>query len=273
MQDPTSSTPPTVPQPPIQISVSVGSKLKAYLYIGLAIAVLICGVWVYGMWRDYQILKSEHQISLQNQKALGDSISVQAAKITVITSEVRDLKAENADLKGKNVALQVKNKILVDSIKILGKSTATITDSSVRVPFSGQKNIFHFDGWTLANLRHLELSTWELNGHFDPINTKSVLFKDVDGFWKLKSMSLTEGIILRGTSDLDDDTFNALQKYSPPAPLNHFGLNVQANTKDFYGGIIFRYDERWYLNLDYRFMNAQSQWFDNMLVGVSYFLF
>lgn len=245
-----------------------------YVYIGIAILVLLAGAWVYSLWLDYQSLKYEHEITLQNSQALKDSLEVAAGTVAVITAQVRDLKTENQDLKGKNVALQIKNKLILDSLHAQGTADSTIiTDSTATVKFKGKQKFANFSGWTLADLKDSSKSLWDLSLAFDEIDTKHVLFKDTDGLWKMKSISLTDGARVKGISAIDDDTFNALQKYSPPVPPKNFGLHLQASTADIWGGIVIRYNERWYVNLNYRFVNAKPQWSDNAMIGLSYFLF
>lgn len=247
---------------------------KTYLYIGIAILALFGASKIFALWQDYQALKFAHETTLQNQAALEDSLTVAAGKETVLASQVRDLKSENQDLKGKNVALQIKNKALLDSLHSQGDADSTIlTDSTAKVTFKGKEKFAHFSGWTLADLRDSSRSKWSLNMWFDDIDTRTVLFQDTDELWKLKSISLTEGVRVKGISTLDDDTFAALQKYSPPIPPKNFGLNLQANTENIWGGVIFRFDERWYLNANYRIVNTQPKLIDNVLIGVSYFLF
>jgi len=248
-------------------------NLKQYLYLGLAVIVAAFSIWAYGQWKDYQALKFEHQMTLQNAQAFKDSANIQAAKVTILASQVHDLAAENKDLKGKIVALQIDNQALIAQINAHGTGTATVTDTTIKVAFKDSIGIVHYNGETQYNLKTKE-STYYLFASFEPINTKTVLFKDpVDGLWKLKSISLTEGITVKGISTLDDDTFAALQKYTPPTPPKTFGLNVQFGTTDFYGGIIFRFSDRWYLNLNYKVVNQQPKWIDNTLIGVSYFVF
>jgi len=246
--------------------------LKTYFYIGLAIVILLSGSWIYSLWQDYQALRFEHQIILQNQQAYKDSLTVIAGKETILVSQVQDLTSENQGLKEEKAALIIKVSILIDSIKNSGGSTAIITDSSVRVTFTGKKSIVNFTGWTLANLIIPDSSKWDLSLFFDPVETKAVLYKD-DELWKLKTISLTEGIRVKGISILDDDTFAALQKYEPPVQSKNLGFNVQANTRDIWGGLIIKYNNQWYFNANYRIVNQQPKWIDNALVGVSYFLF
>jgi hypothetical protein len=247
--------------------------IKMGFYIALAITLYGGGNWVYGLWKNYQTLKFEQQMTFQNQRALEDSLFVLAGKQTIITSQVRDLTVENQELKGKTVALTIKTRVLADSLRRHGRdTTAIITDSSASVKFSGKEKFANFSGWTSANLKTPTLSTWGLDLWFDEITTKAILFKDFDDLWKLKTISLTDGINIHGISVLDDNTFAALQKYSPPVPPKNFGIQFQGNTSDIWGGIIFRYNDRWYFNTNYRVINSQSKWFENLLIGTSYFV-
>ena len=250
-------------------------NLKTGFYIGLALIVLFVAKWAYGVWTDYQTLQHEHQMSLQNQQALSDSLNVLASRETVIASKIEDLALKKDTLQHKNTILEIKTKLLLDSLKKQGKANNTLaTDSTVKVTFSSKELFVNFNGWTLANLRDTSLSTWGLEMKFDDIDTRADLFQDpIDKLWKLHTISLMPGVQLKGISTLDEKTYDMLQKYKAPQPPKSLGLNLQFNTKDCWGGIILRYNEQWYLNANYRVVNALPRWTDNLLLGISYFLF
>jgi hypothetical protein len=246
--------------------------LKTYLYISLAVVISVALIWAYGQWQDYQTLKFEHSVTLQNTQAYKDSVTVLAGKYTILASQVYNLTAENNDLKGKVIALQVDNQSLITQLNAHGSGTTALTDTSADVNFKDSVGIAHFTGQTHVDLRS-KLSNWNLIMTFDPINTKAVLFKDVDGLWKLKTTSLTDGVLVKGESSLDDATFAALQKYEPPVPPKNFGLRGQFTTVDAWGGFIFRYSDRWYIDGSYRVIHPQPKLIDNLQIGVSFFLF
>lgn len=247
--------------------------MKSYLYVGLAILLLAGVGWVYGLWRDYQSLKYQHQMALQNTQAWKDSASSKAAKIGDLAVQVRLLIDENKGLKNEKIVLITRNRILLDSLHISGRADSTIFgDSTIYVKFSGTEKFAHFDGYTFTNLR-TDSSTWNLALNFDDLSVNTSLYQ-ADGIWRYKTESLTEGVMIKTiNSTLDEETYAALQKYSPPEPPKNFGFNLQASPADLWGGAIIRFNNQWYLNANYKLTNNQPNWSDNVLVGLSFFIF
>lgn len=246
--------------------------IKQYLYLFLAALAIGVGYKAYDVWNEYQALKVEHQILQQNELALKDSISMQAAKMVEITSYVKNLETKYDKVNKQYTAVKIENSALIDTIKILKKKTeSTFTDSSVTVAFEGKEKIVYYKGSTLSNLK-TKTSIYNLVLSFDTVKTSSFLFRDENQIWKIRSVSQTDGVNVLGISTIDDGTFNALQKYSPPVPPKNLGIGLQFNMNDLYGTIIFRVDSRFYLGGGYK-LNDQKELKDNVMLNIHYMLF
>jgi hypothetical protein len=210
--------------------------MKLYLYITISILVLAFGVWIYNLYQDNKRLQLEKDKFEQNAQALKDSISVMADSLTVTTSFVRDLN-NKLDKKTKDyIALQSKYEVVVKKLHVHDTTTSIVTDSTVKVEFSGEQNIVKYNGYTLYDLLHKK-SSYELTLSFDPIAVQSEIFKDKDEKWKIRTYSLTSGVDVKGISIIDDKIFASMQKVTEVEKKTfwshlHFGVGVGVTYTD-----------------------------------------
>jgi len=253
-------------------------NIKTIGIIVLILTLVGFGYWIYSQYQDYQKLKLEKQITEQNNQALKDSNTVKADKITTLAAFIRNLKSTHQKDSLKNIALESKISILIDSLKIKGQAVTAISDSGDTVKFAGKQGITLFEGFTFLN-RNTKVSNYSLSLNFpDPVLVKSYLFEeDATKLWKIRTESLIPGIKVFGTSTLDEETFNRLQKYQQSNELSpsSFGLSLLGSKENVYAGTIFNVYQGWYINLNYRLNNkeANNEWFDRMLLGLHLFLF
>lgn len=248
-------------------------SIKTYLYLILS-GLLILGLGLgYKLYLENQALKIKNQIEVQNRAALEDSLKIQAGKMTEITSFVKNLQTDLSKAKKQNIALQINNQMLIDSIQILKRNAHTeSTDSTITVSFDGTEKIVKFDGWTMTNLKSMT-SEWGLNMNFLPIDTRSELFQENE-IWKIRTISLTDGVMVKGISTIDEKTFMALQKYAPPISPKNIGVTVHLQGfKEIYLGLTTRINREWLVDIGYRMSNKSSIWNENILIGGHYFIF
>ena len=199
---------------------------------------LVVSYFAYNLYTENQQLKFESAKSKQNELAYLDSLNKAKDSIQVIASYVADLnqKVLNTSTENKKVnneihALKAKYEIAIDSINILNKKTkGYIIGDSVIVPFEGKQIIATYTGNTLMNIKTKE-STYSLKILFDDIDTRSELFLDEsDNMWKMRTISMTPGIKLRGISILDENVFRK---------ISGIGVNKSDKEKIFGIGGIF----------------------------------
>ena len=178
--------------------------------------------FVYNLYTENQQLKFENAKSKQNELAYTDSLTRVKDSIQVMTSYVEDLNKkvsissnENKKLNKEVYALKAKYEIAIDSIYILNKKVnGYMSGDSAIVPFEGKEKIVTYVGRTIFNIKSKE-GTVSLKLTFDDVDARSELFLDEsDNVWKMRTISMSPGIKLRGISIIDENVFRKLSGIS-----------------------------------------------------------
>jgi hypothetical protein len=252
-----------------------GEKLmapKTYLYLGVTIAVLALGTWVWNLYAENQRLQLERGILTQNLAATQDSLNVLADSVAITTSFVRDLTTQIEGDSVDYIALQTKYQIALRKIQARDTAHAVVSDSTIRIDFVGDKSIAHYNGFTLYDT-HSQKSSYELSLSFSPIEVGAELFKDGE-LWKIRTYSITPDIDVKGSAVLDDGTYAALQKYSPPEHRKTIGVGLNYTVNQLFGGMVLNGND-WVVMAGYRINHTPSprNWFDGAHIGIYRLLF
>lgn len=234
---------------------------------GIALVLLISGaLWVKGLYDDYQVLKFEHQVLTQNEMALRDSVEQLRGKVSEGAAFVRDLNTKLDRERKRYNALNVQFYAFIDSIRNSGGAVPVWKDSSVSVSFKGSKGIASFKGSTNVRLRD-SIGTWFLDIWFPyPIEIRERLEQSSEGIWLFRSESLTDGVQVKSTATLDEDTFRRLQKYAPPEPENRFMLGAVLGQ---HGGPAVGYKfKSWSIMGYYSLLNKYPDVYKNVNIGL-----
>lgn len=250
------------------------NQIKVYVYGAVLLAVLFIGYKGYAFYREYQDMKKARDIAEQNAQAAQEESKAKAAQVTLLTARVENLQADSTKKKGEILALKIQVSVLIDSLHGQGGGSVTVTDSTVRVDFEGDRGIAHYKGFTLGNVATKE-GTYDLTLSFpQPISVEPSLIKDpLDGKWKFRTVSNTPGVLVLGTGVLDENTFTALQKYPPPEKPRRFGLLVGATYQDIYGGALIRPWKDLWLGGGYKLNNHASEWYKNVQINALWTIF
>jgi hypothetical protein len=232
----------------------------------VAVLLVSAALWVKGLYDDYQVLKFEHAVLTQNEMALSDSVKQLAGRVSEGAVFVRNLNTALDRERGRYRALDGAFRAYVDSIHDSGSTTPTWADSTVTVPFSGDKGIARYKGYTLYRLGN-QTAQWFLDISFPlPIDISTSLFQEQDGIWRYGATSLTEGVNIKTTSTLDEDTFRRLQKYAPPEPENRFMFGAVLGQ---HGGPAVGYKfKNWGIVGYYSLLNKYPDVYKNVNVGL-----
>jgi hypothetical protein len=239
------------------------SKVKLYGVTALIALLVIFGIWVLHIYRENERLQLLEKQNKQNIAALTDSVNQKRAQLVQSAAFVRDLNAEVKKAKHEYIALQAHFKSYIDSIHFAGSSVPIITDSTIMVPFSGEKSIAAFRGYTIYEPK-TKRGDWDLTLTFpNPVETDVRLLQK-DELWEFEVKSLTPGILVMGGGALDADTYRRLQKYSPPEPMNRFMIGVAVGQ---HGGpeIGYRLDN-WNIGAHYSIFNQYSDFYKNLYI-------
>ena len=234
---------------------------------GIAIVLLVsAAIWVKGLYDDYQVLKFEHQVLTQNELALRDSVNQLAGKVSETAVYVRDLNTKLGRERNRYNALNVQFSAFIDSVRDSGSSTPVWKDSSVTVPFEGSRGIAWFKGSTSASWRDSS-GSWLIDIWFPaPIEINDRLDQDAQGIWVFRAESMTEGVRVKSTATLDEDTFRRLQKYAPPEPENRFMFGAVLGQ---HGGPAVGYKFKgWGIVGYYGLLNKYSDVYKNINIGL-----
>ena len=206
--------------------------MKTYLYLGLAVLLIAFGSWVYALYTDNQRLELEKATLTQNQLALQDSLSAEADSLTILTASVRNLNVDVKDKDAAYVALRSKYDVAIQAINSQGHAITVVSDSTDTTKFNGKQGIVSFAGFTTVNHK-TQLSSYSLSLAFDVINAGSELV-EMDGIWKIKTYSLTDGVDVLGYSSIDDATFAKLRGVQIVPQTTfwshiHFGIGISTS--------------------------------------------
>jgi hypothetical protein len=240
------------------------SKVKLYLIMLAGVVVMGFGVWVYNMYKENQKLRYQAELTVQNVKALNDSLQQVKGELVKSAVFVRNLNTEKKQLKAKYVALEASYSAYIDSIHAAGTSTAVTTDTSITVPFRGQKSIAWFNGFTIYNLKTHD-SVWGIDIAFQPAEAGLSLYKEKD-IWKWSINSLTPGVQVMGTGVVDESTYEQLQKYKPAQPMNRYMIGAALGLQ---GGPELGYRaDSWNISAHYNVFNPSKVVVENLYLHV-----
>lgn len=248
-----------------------------YTWIALGIA-LVVGSFYY-LYSENRRLEAEKRELQQNTAFVADSLSKMKDSVQTLAVKVGNLQNESKTWKDKYIAVNTRYQISLDTIKVLKQKVDSIkvVGDTVTVPFDGTQGIASYKGQTEANIRTKQ-GTHSIQISFADIETQSALFFDEkDKLWKIRTLSLSPGVKLRGISTVDEETFrriSSLPLVDKPAPST-FGVGGLFTSDRVYGGLTLA-PSRWSFGVYYKIFekqNLQTQsWSDKILVGITYFL-
>jgi len=249
-----------------------------YTWIVLGIAI-VAGMFYY-LYAENRRLEAERQVLLQNNAFALDSVAKMKDSLQTLSVGIANLQSQSDEWKGKYIAISTKYQIALDTIRVL-RSTAghveVIGDTVAIVEFDTTQGIAHVQGRTEANVV-TKTGTYSLNIGFSDIETQSFLFYDeADKLWKIRTLSLSPGIKLRGLSTIDDETFRKIQGVGQEKDKvpSTFGFGGFATYDRVYGGIVFM-PSQWMFSIHYKVFDKfleQEAWNDRIMIGIHYFIF
>lgn len=257
--------------------------VKYYIYIGI-FAVFAFLVWkVYSNNAELERVRLEAQKNEQNLQATKDLAKVRADSITVLAVFVQRLNDSNIAKDRLILALRTENQLFLDSIVVLNErgDTVLIQDSTVTVPFRGSKGIVDYAGNTVANI-HTNQSTYRLNLSFPrPVELTSEIFRDpTDNLWKVRSISRTPGVSVKGVSTIDNEIWQEIESQLKPETIPDYFAFGAMITQDAngtvrpYAGIGIKpknYEILIQYNLS-KYENQDVPWQKRVSLGFYYFI-
>lgn len=256
----------------------IGTLLKSK-WTWIAIAILALGIWVYSLYTENQHLRAEKEALQQNIAANSDILTKMIDSVQTLTAAVSSLQKDAEALNVKYVAVKIKYQLAIDTIRILKRSTGNtvVGDSIGVVSFNGTQGIASYIGRTELNMKSRQ-SNYSLILSFSPIETQSFLFFDeLDKLWKIRTISMTRGVNLRGISTIDDETFRKLQSLQQVQDCgrNTFGIGGMVSSDMVFGGIALKLND-WMLTFDYKLFDNHApdneQWYNKTMIGVKYWI-
>ena len=246
---------------------------------------IIAVSWGYSFYKDYQNLRAEHQVVRQNLQASNDSLMKVRDTVQVLTIFVSDLNSKNSDLEEQYRKKDSEYRILynrydiaIDRIRILNQIAQTIcTDSTLKSIFAGKHLIGTYSGEVLFNKDSCS-STVSLDVEFDPIDVRSeVIFDDKDSLWKVRTISKTLGVKLRGITTIDNKTLRQISGIKSIDPYNDFlGVGVLINPNYIDASLKVK-PSNWMFEVNYKvgdkLIYDENSWMNNLSAGVTYFIF
>ena len=255
------------------------STLLKSKWTWIAIGVITLGIWVYSLYAQNQQLQAEKRALQQNTAFVADSLNKKVDSLQTIAVKVGDIQSKATEWKNKYLAVSTKYQISLDTISILKKrvDSVQVVGDTVTVPFEGTQGIASYKGQTEANIRTKQ-GTHSIRIAFSEVETQSVLFYDETAkLWKIRTLSLSPGVKLRGLSTVDDETYrkiSSIAQIQDKTPST-FGVGGLFTSDRVYGGLTLS-PSRWSFGLYYKVFekqNLQSQsWSDKILVGVTYYI-
>ena len=241
--------------------------------------------FIYNLYMENQRLKFENSKSKQNELAYADSLSRMKDSIQVMTSRVENLNqkisstsSENKNLNKEIYALKAKYEIAIDLIDVLNKKVeGYMQGDSAIVPFEGKENIVTYTGKTIMNTKTKE-SSYSLKLTFDDIDARSELFLDEsDNIWKMRTISMSPGVKLRGISTIDDALFQKLTSvYSNKnVDIKTFGIGGIFGVNLFAPGVQLKFGD-WTFGANYILLDnfkTLEGWTDRVLLTIYFWPF
>jgi hypothetical protein len=246
------------------LSILGSEKIKVYLAMAIGAMLIVIGSWVYNLYQENKALKLHAKESAQNIQALRDSVNQVRGQLVEATAFVRNLNVDNSKLKGKYVALEAKFASYIDSVSDSGSSAPVVTDTTITISFQGSKSIADYFGRTVYETKN-KTSDWELEIRFRPIETMVKLFQE-NNLWKYSVESRTPGVTVMGTGTIDENTYERLQKYAPPEPMNRYMVGLALGQ---HGGPEIGYRaNQWNFTVHYDMFNRYPDFYKNVYAHI-----
>jgi len=194
--------------------------MKWYHYLLIAFITLVLvlvGLYIKNEFdkKDIEIGKQATALT-QQQKQYNQSLEEQKfemeqerfSAIAELNKELDDEKADGEYWEAQTNKLQLE----VAELKASGTGTSTMdSDSSgeyFRVDFNGARDLFTYEGYTKKYIDDVVPPYYWLSVKLNPINVSSTLLRDVEGLWKINTVSKTEGVKLKTESVIDSTFYN-----------------------------------------------------------------
>jgi len=243
------------------------------IFIGV---ILLCiGIFtVYNQHKEIMELQFKQAESGQNLQAYKDSLFTAKDSINTSAIFIRSLNNDLNVLQGKYSILQSQYQVAVNSIKDSGAGTSTVVDSIGEVSFKGVNGIANYEGHTSINLNSKQ-STWNLSIKFTPVQITSDVYKD-SIYWKIRTVSLTEGVILKGESVIDEATLEKIKDIKPIEKIrSEFAVGGALAKDRLYGGVMYK-PSNWIFGAQYLLFGTSTsgtEWYNQLQFTAFYFLF
>lgn len=252
-----------------------------WLWIILIVAGL--GIYIYQLRAENERLNYQTNLTAQNAQAIADSLSKSRDSVQVLAMHVADLdvktlnaKSEVEKSKNEYLALKTKYDIAVNTIDDLGHKQTVCTGDTVQIPISGKKGIASYDIKATLALKTCQID-WSVILSFDPIDVRAEVFLDEkDGLWKMRTISMTPGVILRGISTIDEDTYKQMKGVSSnPNPIRSYVAIGGFMNRDFIAPGILIKPSNWMFGANYIIGDATarnySSWYERVVLTVYWF--
>lgn len=186
------------------------NNLLTKILIILFIIISATGIYFYIQTQNLKMdnINKENSIKVlnQNSEAYKDNLKQQADSIKNYAIFVSNLKNENLIENSKYNLLKTNFILLQDSIiKLSGNATSTISDSSIKVSFNGEKNKIKYDGFTLYNLLN-KTSSYDISLYQSPIKISSIIYLDSSNI--IRNRIFADGeLITNAKTDIDSSIY------------------------------------------------------------------
>lgn len=250
----------------------------------IILLILGFGYWTYNLYAENQRLKYEKAKTEQNVQAekdlltkARDSLQTMAASVENLNQKNGTLADENNKTKNEYRALKARYDIAIANINAGGVGKTACTDSVDTVKFSGKKDIASFSGQTITQLKTCT-STWNLDISFDAIDVRSQLyFDETDNLWKMKTISMSPGVTLRGISTIDEETFKKMKGVPNSGDGNSqvLGIGMFVNKHFIAPGFMIK-PSRWMFGAHYIIssdVNIYNTVYDRLTISIHWFPF
>jgi hypothetical protein len=251
----------------------IGILLNKWTWIVVGLIAIVA--YGYSLYNQNQELLLEIDKRKQNEAALYDEWTKSKDSVQTLTVRVGNLNKDSISSNDEYIALKTKYQIALTTIEILDRPADTIVVSgdSVTVPFSGKEGIASYVGSTTANIK-TKTGVVSLKLSFSDIETTSELFLDeTDNLWKIRTVSLSPGVKLRGLSTIDDDTFRKIRgtPESEDSSLRTLALGGSVNNEQLFAGIVVS-PGNWSVIINYKLFDKRQieneLWYDKLQIGV-----
>jgi hypothetical protein len=236
-------------------------NIKVILFVIIFLISTACAALI---WNHYE-LKKELLTAKQNSQFVIDSLNTKADSIQTLAVRVSKLKQASDSM---YTGIIINQEQVIRRLRASGSAATTVyvdstNDTSYTVNFSGDTSIVKFSGKTVAYADTTKPAQWDLDLEFDTLRTTSELvFDKDDDLWKIRTISQTPGLLLRGFGDVDQKLFSKISDIPFDRP-HVFYVGGHADWKTLAPGVALRVGNNLY-EVSYIVLGEGSSWLERI---------